>query len=123
MKIDKLCPIENNPDPSRREFVASTSALILSGTLLLQGCARSSSSHSSARLATRQPSQSKMSVTPIDYNASEGFAKLNAIRKKHLLPKFRIDPRLQKAAQDYANLMGARGLYGHEIGPGTDFRD
>ena len=122
MEIDKLHPIENKPNQSRREFVASTSALILSGTLLLQGCARSSSSHSSARLGTRQPSKSKMSVTPLSYNASEGLAKLNAIRKKHLLPKFRVDPRLQKAAQDYANLMGTRGLYGHEIGPGTDFK-
>ena len=110
------------PDPSRRDFVVSTTALFLSGPLLLQGCARSSSSHSSARLATRQPSKAELSVTPLAYNGAEGFTKLNAIRKKHLLPKFRTDPRLQKAAQDYANLMGSRGLYGHEIGPGTDFK-
>ncbi|MCP4185023.1 MAG: CAP domain-containing protein [Hyphomicrobiales bacterium] len=122
MKLDKQSISENRAKRSRREFVASASALILSGSLLLQGCARSSSSHSSARLATRQPSHSKISVIPLDYDASEGFAKLNAIRTKHLLPEFRVDPRLQKAAQDYANLMGTRGLYGHEIGPGTDFK-
>ena len=51
-----------------------------------------------------------------------GFGKLNAIRRKHRLATFTNDRRLQKAAQDYANLMGARGLYGHEIGPGTDFK-
>jgi len=35
--------------------------------------------------------------------------------RKHWLPEFVMDERLQKAAQDYANLMGERGLYGHRI--------
>jgi len=122
MKNDQLSVSGSKYVQSRRQFVASTSLMLLSGSLLLQGCARSSSSHSSARVGTRQTSPSKMSARPLNYNASEGFAKLNAIRTKHLLPRFQIDPRLQKAAQDYANLMGSKGLYGHEIGPGTDFK-
>ena len=69
-----------------------------------------------------EPKRSPSKPVPLHYDATAGFGKLNAIRKKHRLAIFQNDRRLQKAAQDYANLMGARGLYGHEIGPGTDFK-
>ena len=86
------------------------------GVLSLSGCARGSSSHAGRRSA------SEVSAQPLNFDVREGFAKLNKIRRKHWLSGFEMDPRLQKAAQDYANLMGSRGLYGHEIGPGTDFK-
>lgn len=59
---------------------------------------------------------------PIQFDFTDGFTKLNAIRKRNGLDMFKNDPRLQKAAQDYANLMAREGKYGHEIGPGTDFK-
>jgi uncharacterized protein YkwD len=122
MKNQKLLFTNNQPDQTRRQFIGATSIMALSGMVLLQGCVRSSSSHSSSRLGMQQPSASQITVQPLNYDANEGFAKLNAVRTKHFLPRFQVDPRLQKAAQDYANLMGSRGLYGHEIGPGTDFK-
>lgn len=59
---------------------------------------------------------------PFQFNLSEGFTKLNAIRRRNGLDQFKNDPRLQKAAQSYADKMAKEGKYGHEIGPGTDFR-
>lgn len=103
-------------EPSRRDVVAGGSALLVSSSLLLAGCANGSSSHAGRR------ARSEVSTTPLQFDVTEGFAKLNKIRRKHWLSEFRQDARLQKAAQDYADLMGSRGLYGHEIGPGTDFK-
>ncbi|MGB7334870.1 MAG: CAP domain-containing protein [Salaquimonas sp.] len=104
-------------EPTRRQVVASGSALLFSGSAsLLSGCAKGSSSHAGRRL------RSEVSATRLQFDVREGFAKLNKIRRKHWLPELRKDDRLQKAAQDYADLMGSRGLYGHEIGPGTDFK-
>ncbi len=103
-------------EPSRRDVVAGGSALLVSSFLLLAGCANGSSSHAGRR------ARSEVSATPLQFDVTEGFAKLNKIRRKHWLSEFRQDVRLQKAAQDYADLMGSRGLYGHEIGPGTDFK-
>ena len=103
-------------EPSRRDVVTAGSALLVSSGLLLSGCANGSSSHAGRRAA------SEVSATPLQFDVSDGFAKLNRIRRKHWLPEFQRDERLQRAAQDYADLMGSRGLYGHEIGPGTDFK-
>lgn len=58
----------------------------------------------------------------INFDFAAGFAKLNNVRNSKGLQTFKNDPRLQKAAQDYANLMAAKGKYGHEIGPGTKFK-
>lgn len=103
-------------ETNRREVMAGGSALLLSSSLLLSGCANGSSSHAGRR------ARSEVLATPLNFDVTEGFAKLNKIRRKHWLSDFSRDERLQKAAQDYANLMGSRGLYGHEIGPGTDFK-
>lgn len=102
-------------DPSRRRII-SAGAMLLLGTASVTGCARGSSSHAGRR------SRDQVSATPIFFDKRDVFAKLNRIRRKHLLPEFLPDPRLEKAASDYAALMGKRGLYGHEIGPGTDFK-
>ncbi len=102
-------------DPSRRDVIGAGSLLLL-GSVALSGCSNGSSSHAGRRL------RSEVSATPLQFDVRDGFAKLNKIRRKHWLPDFQRDERLQKAAQDYADLMGSRGLYGHEIGPGTDFR-
>lgn len=101
---------------SRRRVLSGGSLLLAGGALNLSGCARGSSTH--AGRMTRQPIDDQ----PLQFDVREGFARLNRIRRKHWLEELSLDPRLQQAAQDYANLMGERGLYGHEIGPGTDFR-
>jgi len=103
-------------DLSRRDIMVSSTAFMIAGAAGLSGCAKGSSSHAGRR------ARSEVSGTPLDFDVSSGFEKLNKIRRKHWLGRFEQDPRLQKAAQDYANLMGERGLYGHEIGPGTDFK-
>ncbi|MEE9354122.1 MAG: CAP domain-containing protein [Methylococcaceae bacterium] len=100
---------------NRRHMLSESGLACLSGLLFLQGCV-SGSSH------LVEPKRGRPNTQPLRYDAVAGFRKLNAIRKKHLLTSFTNDRRLQKAAQDYANLMGSRGLYGHEIGPGTDFK-
>lgn len=93
--------------------------LLLSGLLVLQGCSSAKFGYQEgAPVAQRQSSN----IVPLQYDVAAGFEKLNVVRRKHRLSVFKKDARLQKAAQDYANLMGARGLYGHEIGPGTDFK-
>ena len=103
-------------DPRRRQVIAAGPLMLLSGAVMLSGCARGSSSHAGRRLRTAIHEQA------LEFDVEDGFAQLNKIRHRRLLPAFQMDPKLQKAAQDYANLMGSRGLYGHEIGPGTDFR-
>ncbi len=107
---------------TRRNLITSGTGFVVSATMMLQGCVISSSDHRKNRIIAKQSPVSVISATPLKYDVEKGFAKLNEIRKKYLLPEFKKDPRLQKAAQDYASLMGARGLYGHEIGPGTDFK-
>jgi uncharacterized protein YkwD len=103
-------------DPTRRQVIAAGSAMLLSGSALLTGCAKAVSTHAGRRL------RSEIDATALQFDVRDGFERLNKVRRKHWLAEFRQDPRLQKAAQDYANLMGSRGLYGHEIGPGTDFK-
>ncbi|WP_075996864.1 CAP domain-containing protein [Salaquimonas pukyongi] len=103
-------------DVRRRQVIAAGPLMLLSGGALLSGCAKGSSSHAGRRLRTDVHAQ------PLQFDVKDGFARLNKIRRRRLLPEFQMDGRLQKAAQDYADLMGSRGLYGHEIGPGTDFR-
>ena len=113
-------------EPSRRDVIAAGSLLLLTASGLLQGCARGSSSHlgdiGPDGLGANRRLRSEVSALPLQFDFADGFEKLNAIRRRHRLPEFSNDPRLQKAAQDYADLMGSRGLYGHEIGPGTDFK-
>ncbi|MBL4598412.1 MAG: CAP domain-containing protein [Rhizobiaceae bacterium] len=109
-------------DPARRRIVFTGSMFLLAGTALLQGCARGSSSHGVGGQGNKRRQIPKETPTPLRFDVADGFRKLNAIRRSHYLPEFNQDRRLQKAAQDYANLMGSRGLYGHEIGPGTDFK-
>lgn len=104
---------------ARRNFITSGTGLVVSATFMLQGCTISSTGHGKR---VDQSPDLIIPAMPLSYNVEKGFAKLNTIRTRHLLPGFKKDPRLQKAAQDYANLMGSRGLYGHEIGPGTDFK-
>ncbi len=96
--------------------------IVLSGTLSLYGCAMGGSSHKAFENKNIRQSSASISATPLNFNYLEGFEKLNAIRRQFNRADLKPDARLQKAAQDYANLMGARGLYGHEIGPGTDFK-
>jgi len=103
-------------DPTRRQVIAAGPVMLISGAALLTGCAKGVSTHAGRRLRTEVPSSA------LQFDVRDGFARLNKIRRKHWLPEFVQDPRLQKAAQDYADLMGSRGLYGHEIGPGTDFK-
>lgn len=104
-------------EPTRRQVVTSGTAVLATGLISgLSGCARGSSSHAGRR------SRSEVSATALQFDVRDGFVRLNKIRRKHYLPEFHLDERLQKASQDYANLMGSRGLYGHEIGPGTDFK-
>jgi hypothetical protein len=103
-------------DPTRRQVIAAGPVMLLSGAVLLSGCAKGISTHAGRRL------RSEVSAIPLQFDVRDGFVRLNKYRRKNLLPEFAEDPRLQKAAQDYANLMGSRGLYGHEIGPGTDFK-
>lgn len=91
----------------------------LSGLLMLQGCGNAQRGYRVDAPVTQQMSSN---IVPLQYDSVTGFEKLNVVRRKHRLSAFKNDIRLQKAAQDYANLMGARGLYGHEIGPGTDFK-
>ena len=100
---------------NRRLLLGQGGLACLSGLVFLQGCV-SGSSH------LVEPKRKAPKTVPLHYDAADGFGKLNAIRRKHRLAIFKNDKRLQKAAQDYANLMGTRGLYGHEIGPGTDFK-
>jgi uncharacterized protein YkwD len=122
MEPEKYNNLHTDTDPARRKIITAGALFIVSGTFMLQGCARSSSWFGDTGLSGIQPAGSKVSAKPLQYNVEKGFAKLNAIRTKYFLPRFHNDLRLQKAAQDYANLMGSRGLYGHEIGPGTDFK-
>ena len=106
---------------SRYKFGSRPSILFatLCITLSLQSCASGSSTNQQVEPVSQV---SAGSLAPLQYDKRAGFDKLNAIRARHRLAGFSSDSRLQKAAQDYANLMGARGLYGHEIGPGTDFK-
>jgi uncharacterized protein YkwD len=106
--------LDFDPDLSRRRVVSS--AFLLLGAAGVAGCASGASTHAGRRARSEVPGK------PIAFDKHEAFAKLNRIRRKHWLREFQPDPRLEKAAGDYANLMGERGLYGHEIGPGTDFR-
>ncbi len=101
---------------SRRRVLSGGTMLLAGGALSLGGCAQGTSTHAGRK--ARMP----MDAQPLAYDVNEGFDKLNRLRRKHWLAEFSMDERLQKAAQDYANLMGERGLYGHEIGPGTDFK-
>jgi len=110
--------------PTRRD-VMSTGSLMALGSLAavgitLSGCAKGPSSGTSTHAGRR--ARSEVSANALQFDVRDGFAKLNRVRRKHWLGELQQDPRLQKAAQDYANLMGSRGLYGHEIGPGTDFK-
>ena len=98
--------------PTRRQMIAAGSAM------LLVSCSRSLKREAVSSHAGRRPA----GIAPLQFDVEEGFDKLNAVRRKRLLPVFRMDPRLQEAAQRHADMMGARGLYGHEIGPGTDFK-
>jgi len=111
-----------NSELTRRIVIRFGSLALLSGLAVLQGCARDISANSKRALAGNQQLHSENSATPLQYDISAGFEKLNVIRRKYLLPAFDNEPRLQKAAQDYADLMGSRGLFGHEIGPGTNFK-
>lgn len=68
------------------------------------------------------PTPPQASDGAFQFDLSEAMTKLNAIRKREGLDPFKNDPRLQKAAQAYADKMAREGKYGHEIGPGTDFQ-
>jgi hypothetical protein len=118
-------PVTTKPLCSRRQVSISGFRALLSGILFLQGCASGGSSYTPpepGKLPKNMRARSQVSAVPLNFDVGEGFEKLNAIRANRLLPQFRQDPRLQRAAQDYANLMGTKGLYGLDIGPGTDFR-
>lgn len=101
--------------PSRRDFLASASVLMLAGIGVTSGCARGTSSHAGRQ--ARRPVHDQA----IDFDPKAVLDAVNAARRRHLLPPLVIDPRLMQAAQSHASQMGRTGLYGHEIGPGTDF--
>ncbi len=110
-------------DLTRRHLAVS--GLVMLGGTLLQGCTLSgfgNQAFSKNEVQKNTRPRSEISATPLNFDIGGGFDKLNTIRRQHLLPEFTIDSRLQKAAQDHANLMGSKGLYGHKIGPGTDFK-
>lgn len=114
---------------SRRRFIAGGSVIILSGC---SGIDKSTSTGSVLDSITRSDllNKPKTKITTsavqrsgaIEFDFVDGFSKLNDVRNREGLASFKNDPRLQKAAQDYANLMAAKGKYGHEIGPGTQFK-
>jgi hypothetical protein len=93
-------------DLSRRRLIASGSVFLLSAVAALQGCTTGNSSHRKNWLMKNQQSRSATTATRLQFDFADGFNKLNAIRRRNFLPEFQNDPRLQKAAQDYANLMG-----------------
>lgn len=109
---------------SRRKFIAGGSIILLSGCSSIDKSTSTGSVLDSISYSdlTRNP-KSKIAVSgAIEFNFDDGFAKLNTVRNREGLVAFKNDLRLQKAAQDYANLMAAKGKYGHEIGPGTQFK-
>ena len=112
----KLQTTSNGFEPSRRKVIAGFSLSVVSGCLMLQGC----TSNPSGDVGLRP--RSEVSAQPLQFDVSEGLAKLNQLRAKRGLAEFQIDPRLQEAAQRHANLMGVTGKYGHDIGRGTDFK-
>ncbi|MFK7902939.1 MAG: CAP domain-containing protein [Nitratireductor sp.] len=84
---------------------------------------RSNGSDNASNFANSDLKTLDTKATPaIKFDVADGFMKLNQIRQQNGLVGFSKDARLQKAAQDYANLMAAKGKYGHEIGPGTQFK-
>ena len=110
---DCICPEYR---PSRRRVIKAGSLFVFGGLIPLQGCTLVPASDVETRLRSEVP------AGPINFNVAEGFARLNAERAKRNLVGFQMDPRLQQAAQQHANRMGATGKYGHDIGPGTDFK-
>lgn len=100
---------------TRRKLVAGGALMLLAGTAMLTGCARGTSTHAGRQ--ARRPVHDQA----IDFDPQAVLAKVNAARRRHLLPPLVLDPRLMQAAQSHASEMGRTGLYGHEIGPGTDF--
>lgn len=130
---------------TRRKLIAGGSMFLLAGC---SGVDRTTSTGSileamnpqavSARPASSRVLQSKKTTgianvsntnlnsqkhaNALEFDFADGFTKLNALRSRAGLLPFKNDPRLQKAAQDYANLMAVKGKYGHEIGPNTQFK-
>lgn len=115
---------------SRRNFLASGSVFVLAGCA---GIDKSTSTGSILDSISRKDLTKKSNVKTkpqtgtteskaLNFNFDDGFAKLNTVRSSKGLAIFKNDSRLQKAAQDYANLMAIKGKYGHEIGPGTQFK-
>jgi uncharacterized protein YkwD len=101
-------------EPTRRAVIAAGSLALLSGCSLLGGTG--ASTHAGRRLRT------VADTMPLNFEPASGLDAVNRERKKRLLPAMHIDARLQEAAQRHADRMAATGLYGHEIGPGTDFQ-
>jgi uncharacterized protein YkwD len=99
----------------RRSLIGSAALLPLAlGGCSLSGWSSGVSNHAGRRVVTQ-------TVKPLNIDPSDGLAAVNAVRRKHLLPVFAMDPALQKAAQAHADLMGRTGQYGHEFGPKTKF--
>jgi len=89
----------------------------LAGAVALSGCVGTLGIGESSH-AGRKPSNG---VEPLDFEPKDGLAAVNSTRRKFLLGAFEADERLQKAAQNHADLMAATGNFGHEFGPGTEF--
>lgn len=109
---------------SRRNFIVGSSVFILAGCAGID----KSTSTGSVLDSIKRSDLNKRASSPVNtskaisFDFNDGFAKLNHVRNSKGLSPFINDPRLQKAAQDYANLMATKGKYGHEIGPGTKFK-
>jgi len=109
---------------SRRNFIAGSSVFILTGCAGIDNSTSTGSILDSITRSdlTNKPKPKMTRTGKIEFDFEDGFAKLNDVRKNNGLAIFKNDPRLQKASQDYANLMASKGKYGHEIGPGTQFK-
>lgn len=115
---------------SRRNFLASGSVFVLAGCAGIDkatstGSVLDSITRKDLTKKSKKKIMSQTSAMPtkaLNFDFEDGFAKLNAVRSNKGLATFKNDLRLQKAAQEYANLMAAKGKYGHEIGPGTQFK-
>ncbi|MFZ1813865.1 MAG: CAP domain-containing protein [Rhizobiaceae bacterium] len=90
----------------------------LVGSSLLSGCAGFGRGEASSSHAGRKGTPN---AKPLEFDPAEGLAKVNGTRKRFLLPAFSTDLRLQRAAQNHADLMAQTGNFGHEFGPGTQF--
>ncbi|MDJ0613607.1 MAG: CAP domain-containing protein [Rhizobiaceae bacterium] len=65
---------------------------------------------------------SPIDQTIVSFTPDHAFQRLNDTRRGYFLGGFKRDERLMEAARRHAELMGRTGKFGHDIGPGTQFK-